>query len=299
MLDFSSGSEEDECEFQKNAVDTKRGGNAATEPMSFLQHGFSKLLERVYGKPELIEEDSCPSIEESSEEEAEDQQGKTASYVPCNPENHAVCSKQRKTPNISRSSESEDREEGGNDKISVAQRDESFRRHHVKRWTKARRTEDEEGEKKSSSSKNRHRELSRTAQSPYHGDAYSDESEDLDMEIMTRHKENTSGSNQGDRRRTRIDSNKRRCVNVKDKSKHTEDIEMFTSSEEEHTPKKIKHAGCRVSSAETESTTVKKANQRSKSSSPKCRISPSSSRKAGAIDSVLGQVLYYYHQAFL
>lgn len=292
VLDFSSGSEEDECEFQKNVVDTKRGGNAATEPMSLLQHGFSKLLERINGKPQLIKEDSCPSIEESSEEEDENQQGKTTSNFPGNPDNHTVFLKLQRTSNISSSSIS--KEEERNDKISVAQSNESFRRRHpVKRWTKERWTQDKESETKPSPNKHRHGELNRKVQKSYHAEAYSAESEDLDMEIMTRTKENTSGWNEGSRRRKREDFNEQRQrVSVKDRSKHSEDIEMFTSSEEEHTPlKKGKPAEYHITSAQTERSRIKKSGQSSKSSSsPKCQTSPTSSGKAGAIDSVLGQV---------
>lgn len=297
MLDFSSGSEEDECEFQKNAVDAKRGGNAATEPMSLLQHGFSRLLERVKGNPQLIKEDSCPSIEESSDEEDENQHGKTTSNVPSNPDNNTICLKLPRTTFDIRSSESKDREEERNDKISVAQSDESFRkRHPVKRWTKKRWTEDEEGEKSCSPNKHRRSELSRKVHKLYHVEAYSAESEDLDMEIMTSTTETTSGCNEGNRRRKMEDYNKRRQrVSVKDGSKHLEDIEMFTSSEEEHTPlKKGKPAGCRIPSAQTERSRVRKSGQSSKSSSsPKCQTSPTSSQKAGTIDSVLGQVHFY------
>lgn len=303
MLDFSSGSEEDECEFQKNAVDTKRGGNAATEPMSLLQYGFSKLLERVNGNLHLIKEGSCPSIEEISEEEDENQQRKATSNASSNPDNISVCLKlKRSTSNISSISESKDREEERNDKISVAQSDGSFRRRHpVKRWTKKIWTEDEEGENNPSPNKHRHSELSRKVQKTYHAEAYSTESEDLDMEIMTRTKENTSGCNKGNRRRKREDYNKlRQRVSVKDRSKHSEDVEMFTSSEEEHTPsKKGKPEQCHITSAQTERSRVKKSGQSSKSSTPKCHTSPTSSEKAGTIDSVLGQVHSYDCLEFL
>lgn len=294
VLDFSSGSEEDECEFQKKAVDTKRGGNAATEPMSLLQHGFSRLLERVNGKPQIIKEDSCPSIEESSEEEDENQQGKATSSVPSNPDNHTVCLKlQRTTSHISSSSESEDREEERKDKSCVAQSEECSRRRQPGKWTKKRWTEDEEGEKSPSPNKHKHSELNRKVQNSHHDEAYSAESEDLDMEIMTRNKGNTSGSNKGNRRRKWEDYNKQRqCVSMKDRRKPSEDIEMFTSSEEEHTPlKKGKPTGCHLASAQTKRSRVKKSGPSSKSSSsPKCQTSPISSEKAGTIDSVLGQV---------
>lgn len=275
VLDFSSGSEEDECEFLKNAVDTKRGGKAATEPMSLLQQGFSKLLERVNGKAELIEDESCPSRDESSDEDLEDQ-GKTAASVSCNPDNHARCPKlQRKTANISSSSDSEGRDEGRNDKS----------RHHWKRWTKEGRAEGVKGEKKSSPNRSRHGEFSRPVQISYHAEVYSDESEDLDTEITTRRKESTSGSKQGTGRTQKADcSKKRQHVRIKDRSKSSEDIEMFTSSEEEHTPsKKGKRDRCHVTSVQT-----KKSGP-----SSKCRPSPTSGRRAGAIDSVLGQVQSY------
>lgn len=274
VLDFSSGSEEDECEFLKNAVDTKRGGNPATEPMSLLQHGFAKLLERLNGKAELIEDESCPSRDESSEEDLEDQ-GKTASSIPCSTDNHARL--QRKATDISSSSDSEGRDEGRNDKS----------RHHWKRWTKEGRTEGEEGEKKSSPNKSRHGEFSRPVQKSYHAEVYSDESEDLDIEIMTGKKESTSGSKQGTGRTQRADWNKKRHhVSIKDRSKSSEDIETFTSSEEEHTPsKKGKRARCHATSVQT-----KKSGP-----SSKCQPSPTSGRSAGAIDSVLGQVQSYHY----
>lgn len=275
VLDFSSGSEEDECEFLKDAVDTKRGGNAATEPMSLLQHGFSKLLERVNGKAELIEDESCPSRDESSEEDLEDQ-GKTASSISCNPDNHARCPKlQRKSADISSSSDSEGRDEWRNDKT----------RHHWKRWTKEGRTEGEEGGKKSSPNKSGHDEFSRPVQKSYHAEVYSDESEDLDTEITTRRKESTSGNKQATGRTQMADYNKKRQhVSIKDRSKSSEDIEMFTSSGEEHTPsKKGKRARCHVTSVQT-----KKSGP-----SSKCQPSPTSGRRAGAIDNVLGQVQSY------
>lgn len=302
MLDFTSGSEEDECEFQKNAVDTMRGGNAATEQLSLLQHGFSKLLERVNGNPKVIKEDSCPSIEDSSDEEDENQQGRTAANVPSNPDNHTVCLKlQSTTSNISRNLESKGREGERNDKISVAQSDESFRRHSVKRWTKERWTEVEEGEKNPTVNKHTYSERSRKVQKSYHAEAYSAESEDLDMEIMTRSKEMTSGCNKGNRRRKREYFNKQRqLISVKDRSKHSEDIDLFTSSEEEHTPlKKGKPAGCHITSAQTEKSGAKKSGQSSKSSSPKCKTRPSPSERAESIDSVLGQDHSYYYLEFL
>uniref|UniRef100_H3CHG5 Helicase C-terminal domain-containing protein n=1 Tax=Tetraodon nigroviridis TaxID=99883 RepID=H3CHG5_TETNG len=198
VLDFSSGSEEDECEFQKNAVDTRRSGNAATEPASLLQHGFSKLLERLNGNPQSTKEDSCPSLEESSEEEDENQQ--------------------------------------------AVQRVKTEKRREMTRSTK----------------------------------------------------ENTSGCNGGNRRGKREDYKKQRQrVSIKDRSKPSEDIEMFTSSEEEHTPsKKGRAAGGHITSSRTERSIFKKSGQSSKSSSSsslKCQTSPTSSEKAGAIDSVLGQ----------
>lgn len=305
MLDFSSGSEEDECEFQKNAVDTRRSGNAATEPASLLQHGFSKLLERLNGNPQSTKEDSCPSLEESSEEEDENQQGKTTCDVPSKPEGYTVCLKlQKTTSNISSSSESKDREEERNDKIPAAQSEEAVRRHPVKRWTTKRWTEDEEGEKKPSHNKHRHRKLSSKVQKLNHAEASSAESEDLDMKVMTRTKENTSGCNGGNRRGKREDYKKQRQrVSIKDRSKPSEDIEMFTSSEEEHTPsKKGRAAGGHITSSRTERSIFKKSGQSSKSSSSsslKCQTSPTSSEKAGAIDSVLGQVHSYDYLEFL
>uniref|UniRef100_A0A674P4R6 Excision repair cross-complementation group 6-like 2 n=1 Tax=Takifugu rubripes TaxID=31033 RepID=A0A674P4R6_TAKRU len=164
------------------------------------------------------------------------------------------------------SSDSGGRNEGRNDKT----------RHHWKRWTKEGRTGGEEGEKKSSPNNSRQGDFSRPVQKSYHAEVYSDESEDLDTEITTRQKESTSGSKQ------RADCNKKRQhVSIKDRSKSSEDVEMFTSSEEEHTPsKKGKRARCHVTSVQT-----KKSGP-----SSKCQPSPTSGRRAGAIDSVLGRV---------
>ncbi|KAK5871050.1 hypothetical protein PBY51_003952 [Eleginops maclovinus] len=90
VLDFSSGSEDDEDDqglkrkgSKPGAVD---GNSAAAGPgrITLLQHGFSRFLERVKGKPESAEGDSSPGVEEStSEEEAVDQNMEGASSGMC------------------------------------------------------------------------------------------------------------------------------------------------------------------------------------------------------------------------
>lgn len=328
MLDFSSGSEEDEEEKglkrkapNLSAVDGDRGGKAATGTgrMSLLQHGFSRLLERVKGKPTLGEGDSSPSVDESpSEEDAEDQKREGTSFGVCkryNTGNGAVCLPKlgMKTWDISSRSDMENGNGGRRERVSLVKQsnDAVRKRQGLKGWAKKKITLDEESDENSSPGKNKPNKLKTTVPKVHHFDGYSDESEDLDIETMTGPERGalSSHSRGGDRGRGRLDCNRNRQsagVREKARSKHTEDIETFTSSDDEHTPiKKGRSTGCRFTSPQTERSRVElpKSGQRAattvrterRAGMPKAsETSPASKRKDGSIDNVLGEIQYLF-----
>uniref|UniRef100_G3NVB1 Excision repair cross-complementation group 6-like 2 n=1 Tax=Gasterosteus aculeatus aculeatus TaxID=481459 RepID=G3NVB1_GASAC len=234
VLDFSSGSEEDEDEqglkrkaTSPGVIDGNRGGNSATGPgrMSLLQHGFSRLLQRVKGKPELAEGDSSPDVDESpSEEDSEDPKMESTSSGICqdsNARNGAIAPHKlglkRKGPESDENSPS-DRKKPKKLKTRVPR---------VRRF-----------------------------------DGHSDESEDLDMEAKTWPKTDAFNSNGtvGYGGRDGLERNrKRQTANVRDdvRSKFTEDIETYSSSEDEHTPvKKGRSARGRFASPLTDGSRV-------------------------------------------
>uniref|UniRef100_A0A8C4FDV7 Excision repair cross-complementation group 6-like 2 n=1 Tax=Dicentrarchus labrax TaxID=13489 RepID=A0A8C4FDV7_DICLA len=336
VLDFSSASEEDEEEqgFKRkvsnpSAVDSNRGGNAATGPgrMSLLQHGFSRLLERFKGKTELGGEDSSPGVEESlSEEDVEDQKREGSSSGICkssNTGNGAVCLPKlgTKTWDISSSSDRDERENGvggRQERVSLMkQHDDAVRkRQDLKGGTNNTITVDEESDENSSPDKKKLNKLKTTVARVRRFEDYSDESEDLDIEAMTGPKKDALNShNTGrDRGRGRLDHNrKRQSASVRDKarSKYSEDIETFTSSEDEHTPvKKGRSKGCNLSSPQTERSRVElpKSGQRATTAdrterqagvpkavsftSLKNPTSPASKGKGGSIDRGVQEVMY-------
>ncbi|TMS03462.1 DNA excision repair protein ERCC-6-like 2 [Larimichthys crocea] len=338
VLDFSSGSEEDENEQElrrktsnPGTVDGNRGGNAATGPgrMSLFQHGFSRLLERVKGKPELGEGDSSPDVEESpSEEDAEDQKREGTSSGNCkgsNTRNGAACLPKldTKTWDITRTLDREGREDGNGgrqERVSlVKQSDDVRKRLGLKGQTNKTITVDYESDGNSSSDQKKLNKLKTAAPKLQHFEGYSDESDDLDMETKTGPKRDALDSHcrGGDRGRRRLNLNKKRqSVRVKARSKYSEDIETFTSSEDEHTPiKKGRSTGCHLTSPQTErsrvelpkdgqrAATTDRAKRRAGTSGTvsftnlKSQTSPASKGKDGTIDNVLGgvQEVMYTH----
>ncbi|XP_073322863.1 DNA excision repair protein ERCC-6-like 2 isoform X2 [Pagrus major] len=331
VLDFSSGSEEDEVvqgfksrTSNPSAVDGNRGGNAATGPsrLSLFQHGFSRLLEGVKGKPELGEGDS--SVEESPfEEDVEDQKREGTSSGICkssNTGNGAVCLSKMgtKTRDLSSGSDKEEREKrdgGRQERVSLVKQSE---RQGQKGWTNKKITVFEESDEISSPYKKKPNKLNASIPRVHHFEGYSDESEDLDLEALSGPKRDTFDSNTkgGDKGRGRLDCN-RKWLNssVRDKArpKYSEEIETFTSSEDEHTPvKKARPAGCHFTSPQTErsrvelpkdgrrAATTDGAERRAGSSKAVSFTSlkgPSSKGKDGTIDSVLGgvQEVMYMH----
>ena len=328
VLDFSSGSEEDEVEqgfkgrmSNPSAVDGNRGRNAATgaSRLSLFQYGFSRLLEGVEGKQELGEGDS--SVEESPfEEEIEDQKTEGASSGLCKSSdtgNGAVCLSKmgKKTRDLSSGSDMEEREKRGGGRQEGLSLVKQSKRQGQKGWTNKKITVFEESDEISSPDKKKPNKLNTTIPRVHHFDGYSDESEDLELEAMTGPKRDAFDSNTkvGDEGRGRLDRNrKRKSSSVRDKArnKYTDEIETFTSSEDEHaTVKKARPAGCHFTSPQTErsrdelpkdgqrAATTDRAERRagsSKAVSFTSLKSPASKGKDGTIDSVLGQIQHLH-----
>ncbi|KAG7223374.1 hypothetical protein INR49_032201 [Caranx melampygus] len=248
VLDFSSGTEEDEDEqrYKRKAsntsvVDGNLTGSTAAGParMSLLQHGFSRLLERVKGRPELDEGDSSPAVEESlSDTDAEDHKKLTKNectssdlYTSSSTGNRAVCPLKLGTKplNISSGSDREDTRNGS-----------GGRRERVEKTSPERKPKN----------------LNDRVSTVHCFESCSDESEDFDLETRMQPKERTLNSYIGqDRRRGTLDCNKRKTTSARNqaRSKHTEAIETYTSSEDEHPPvKKGRSTGSEATSLQTE-----------------------------------------------
>lgn len=237
VLDFSSGSEEDEEEqglkrkaSNPNAVGSNRGGNAAASPgqISLLQHGFSRLLERVKGKPEL-DGDSSPEVEESpSDTDTEEKREGTSTGIKTG--NGAVCLSKLQTKSLDIGS---DREDGWNgDKQSD---DAVIKRQCLKGWTNKKITVVEESDKNPSPDKKPDN-LTTTIPTMHRFESYSEESEDLDLEMTAWPKKDASNSRvrRQDKGRGRFGHKRHATVRSTATSKYTEEIETFTSSDDEH-----------------------------------------------------------------
>lgn len=317
VLDFSSGSEGDEDEqaikrkTAKPGAVAGSGGNVAPTPgrLSLLQHGFSKLLESMKRKPEEGDGDSSSDMEENaSEEESEDEKREaTTSSTVCKKGNSEGCLHKigTKTWNISSGSDMEDRDnkeaETTKKASLIRQSDDAVRRRQGfkgrineqpnKKPAEEERESDRPGTKKPGT-------LNRTALKTHCFENYSDESEDLDMEIMPKPKNNTVDLHcqVRDKRRERIGCNRKR-QSAQKKSRYSVDIGMFTSSEDESTPvKKARPAGCNFTSKQNTETPEKQGG-RSKAASftvLKAQTSPTFKGKDGTIDGVLGQLQYIF-----
>uniref|UniRef100_UPI0037E9863E DNA excision repair protein ERCC-6-like 2 n=1 Tax=Semicossyphus pulcher TaxID=241346 RepID=UPI0037E9863E len=318
VLDFSSGSEEDEEDqglkrkvSNPGAADGNRGGNASTSPgrMSLLQHGFSRLLERVKGKPQLGEGDSSTAIEEStSEEDDEDKkrEGTSGIHKSGNTGSGAVCLSKSGTKTCNMSTSSDREKKGSGDEGRQKRQD-------LKERTDKKTTVNDNGENSSAHKKKPYK-LQTTIPEVRRLDSYSDESEDLDMEAMMQPKRaaSTSNSRGGEREKRRMDRSRKRpsaSVRTKARSKYTDDIKTFTSSEDEHTPVK---KGRSLTSPQTDRSRVQlpKDGQRAATTSRQERRaetpkavsftnlrSQTSTGKDGTLDRVLGgvQEVVYTH----
>ncbi|XP_076021280.1 DNA excision repair protein ERCC-6-like 2 isoform X2 [Genypterus blacodes] len=265
VLDFSSGSEDDEEQgVKRKAPDTTakgaRDGSSATVPgqMSLLQLGISRLLQRVRGEPGSGDGDSSPgkggSVEESSTEEDGEDAGNKAEgsssgiYKKSSTGNEPVHfpKSTTKTWHISSGSEREDGEDedgGGQESLSLLKESGDA----AKGWLRKNMIVNE---KNDGSHKKKPYKLKATTPRVHQLQGYSDESEDLDIAAKTWTKKeplNSYGKG-GDGERGRLDyGRKRQSAGLRDlaRSKYTGNIETFTSSEDEHTSvKRGRSTGC-------------------------------------------------------
>lgn len=340
VLDFSSGSEEDDEEqgVKRNTLDTTavngaRDGSSATVPgrTSLLQLGISRLLQRVRGKPGSGEGDSSPgeggSMEESTSEEDSEDAGNKAEGTSSGIYKKSITAKGpvnfpksgTKTWDISSGSEreaGENEDGGGQEGLSLLRGsgDAVTERRALKGCIKKNTIIDE---KSDGSDKNKPYKLKAPIPRVHHFEGCSDESEDLDIASKTWPKKDPVNSHGkgGDRGRGRLDCRrKRQSAGVRDlaKSKYTENIATFSSSEDEHTPvKRGRIRGCALTTpraersraglpgdgkraATTEKTSTERRPERSKAVSftgLKSQTSPISKGNDGTIDIVLGQIL--------
>jgi len=311
VLDFSSGSEEDEEEqglkrkaSSPSAMDGNGGGNAVTGPgrMSLLQHGFSRLLERLKGKPELAEGESSPAVDESpSEEEAEDQKMEsTSSGIAKNSKtrNRTACFPKLgpKTWDFSSSSDGEDpdnRDKKGQERFPLLRKSHDVRKTEDRKGRANEKTPvAEESYEKATWNKNKPNKLKTPVPKVSRFEGYSDESDDLAVEAKTWPRRDALNSH-GRRGRERLDRNrKRQSAGVRDEArlKYTEDIETFTSSDDEHTPvKKGRATGSRFTSPPTE----RSRDESAKYSFTNLKNRTSPAGRDGTIDSVLGETTYH------
>ncbi|XP_072242959.1 DNA excision repair protein ERCC-6-like 2 [Leuresthes tenuis] len=296
VLDFSSGSEMDEDvqglkdkASDPSADDDIRSGKANTGPgrMSLLQQGFSRLLERVKERPELGEGGSSSDVEGSPfEEDADDLQIRNTSNgisKISSVGNGALCVP--KSGSKTWDTSLNRKHEGNGDEISLLKEgDYAVRRQGQKRWIDQQISVDDESDENASLVKKKADKLNTRLPKGLHFEGCSDESEDLDLEAKYLHASNRGGH--GGRGSDRYKRRQRASARDKGRSKYTEDIETFTSSEDEHT------------SPATGSTERLAGVPKGISfTSLRGPTSPASKEKNGAIDSVLGgvQEVVYTH----
>uniref|UniRef100_A0A1A8F3E5 Excision repair cross-complementing rodent repair deficiency, complementation group 6-like 2 n=2 Tax=Nothobranchius korthausae TaxID=1143690 RepID=A0A1A8F3E5_9TELE len=259
LLDFSceSGSEDGEVQGLKRNPggddDNKREG-ASSSPgrMGLLQLGFSKLLERVKEKPDAKEDSS-------SSEEAEDQRvagDSTVSSKTSSPGNTSTVSLP-KCEAKNKSSDSDGNHEGNGNTLNegeyAVRRSQGLKRGMDKQTA----SNDKSDENSSPDNKKAHK-LKTTVPDVHLFDSYSDESDDLDLEAKMCCSKDVK---QGDGGRGKADHDKRRHgagVRSEAGSRYREDIETFTSSEDEQTTSTGRRASLKSprSPASTEKKTI-------------------------------------------
>uniref|UniRef100_A0AAX7UYH1 Excision repair cross-complementation group 6-like 2 n=1 Tax=Astatotilapia calliptera TaxID=8154 RepID=A0AAX7UYH1_ASTCA len=215
VLDFSSEEDEREQGVKRKASnlstdDCNRSRSATTGPgrMSLQQHGFSKLFERVKEAPAL-EGQTSPEGEGSCFEEdpEEEKREDTSTSITGNVGVHLGT----ETRDTSCNSDRKLRDNGDNGRQDGDTG--------LKRQIREIITVDEDGNKNSKVEKNKVNKLKTTFRQKHKFGGYSDESEDFDLEAKS--------TDCSKRRQSASERDKRR-------SKYTEDIETFSSSEEEH-----------------------------------------------------------------
>lgn len=287
VLDFSSGSDTSGEEVQglkKNQSGDDKSGKASTgpRPMCLLQHGFSRLLARVKEKLEPDEGGSGSCTKDSSfEEDIEDQNVADVSSAICTTStagNGVVCLPKSETKTQDKSTGSDRKQENNGSEVSLLKEEDyaTSRKQGQKRWMSKQTAADDESNENASPENKTANKLKSTFPKTHHFDAYSDESEDLDLEVKTCSKTSFNldkgggGGGQG-----KLCHNKRRhkaSVRNGGRAKYTEDIETFTSSEDEQPagiPKAVSFTNL------------------------KSQKSPVSKARKQSIDSVLGQSQYF------
>nr|XP_015828341.2 DNA excision repair protein ERCC-6-like 2 [Nothobranchius furzeri] len=239
LLDFScgSGSEDEEVQGLKRNPggddDNKREG-ASSSPgrMGLLQLGFSKLLERVKEKPDAKEDSS-------SSEEAEDQRvegDSTASSKTSSPGNTSAVSLP-KCETKNKSSDSDGKHEGNGNMFNEGEYA-VRRRQGLKRGMDKQTASDDKSDENSSPDNKKAHKLKTTVPDVHLFDSYSDESDDLDFEAKMCCDKDGWNPYKRDGGRGKADHiTRRHSAGVRSKagSRYREDIETFTSSEDEQT----------------------------------------------------------------
>lgn len=280
VLDFSSGSDDEEegrasdrRTVTSRAMDGGSGGTVASGPgrISLLQHGFSKLLETVKRKAEGGDGESSSDVgENSSGEESVDEQGKVASPTVCtkNTDGSGPFKVGTKTWEHSSSTDTEgpgSKEAGNRVKAPPPRQSHNA----VRRMQQKRRN---------------------PGTSHLCLENYSDESDDLD--VATRPKSNGVQSRFKVRDKHVGKSGSSRAGQdggAAHKFRYSEEIEMFTSSEDEHTPMKKARPTRRHFTSPQNTVTPEKPTWTSSVVPTTGLKAPTSPGIRGTIDSVLGR----------
>lgn len=279
VLDFSSGSEDEEDgraakrkTVTPGAMDRSSVGNVASGPgrMSLLQHGFSKLLETVKRKAEGGDGGSSSDVGESpSGDESVGEQREATSTTVCTKSNDGSSPSKvgAETWELSSSSDTE----GTGFKEAESR-------------IKASLPRQSHGAVRLMQHKRQNPGPSRRCL-----ENYSDESDDLDIATVPKNDGVESRFKVRDKQRAKSGSN-RAAQGSGAKSRYLEDIEMFTSSEDEHTPVKRARPTGRHFTSPQNTVTAEKPTETSNAVSFTGLKAPTSPAIRGNIDSVLGRL---------
>ncbi|KAK6313402.1 hypothetical protein J4Q44_G00167490 [Coregonus suidteri] len=279
VLDFSSGSEEDEEGGRGGRSKVQEKGNTSTPPgrLSLLQHGFSRLLQRSGFRAGSGSESGEHSQSEGGRSDSEEDRDEDTSAMapkgpstagsgaPQNPTlapkggNHLDAAPLKNDWDVSSGSEREEERNGGREDgrrgrdhgpvaLSGESDDMGRKIPNLKQGIHLRRVEDDSDEDSPPSNGGK-RSNTKTPVPRRHQVVLDSESEDIDIdiEVLTRPGAQTHvlkrppahlrrramGRDGGSKRET---SN--RPVDQSRRTRQTEDIETFTSSDENHTPVK-------------------------------------------------------------
>lgn len=292
VLDFSSGSEADDDMRPKRKASNVRAdqgnknGNVTmgVERTSLLQHGFSRLLERVKENPTLGKEDSSPESDESHfGEDFQDQLDPVSfgTYKKSETKDDGTvfedtsCSSNKKQE----LREVEDFTLNGNSALEG--------RDGIKRCIK-RIAVDHSSDENSLPDKKKICTLKTPVPRECHFDRYSNESDDFDLESKASVKKDVFNS--------RNQEKKRQSASARDKArqKYREDIGTFTSSEDENTTSKH---GQRDAPKKTEKRIRKQKGVSFPNLKSQTKTSPASKERKQSIDNMLAgvQEVAYIH----